>query len=91
MAKSSSLVKSGSGAGIGDMTYDCNILVIYDCDSLPQMSQQVTSDIITPNVTYDCDLWDSEHHVISLSGHFGYLENDAKVLALFILRITCFI
>ena len=36
MAESSSLVKSGSGvAGICDMTYDCDILVIYDSDSLP--------------------------------------------------------
>jgi len=84
MAKSSSLVKSGSGvAGICDMT--------YDCDSLPQMSQQVTSDIITHNIIHDCNLWDGEHHVTSLSGHFGYLENDAKVLASSILHIARFI
>jgi len=25
-------------------------------DSLPQVSQQVTSDIVTPDVIYDCDL-----------------------------------
>jgi len=92
MAESSSLVEGGSAvAGTCDVTGDCDTLVICNSDSLPQALQQVTSDIITPNVTYDCDLWDSEHHVISLSGHFGYLENDAKVLALFILRITCFI
>ena len=42
-------------------------------------------------VTYDCDLWDGEHHVTSLSGHFGYLENDAKVLASSVLRIARFI
>ena len=51
------------------------------------MSQQVISDIIT----HDCDLWDSEHHVTSLSGHFGYLENDAKVLVSSVLRIARFI
>ena len=51
----------------------------------------MTSDIVTPDVTHDCDLWDGEHHVISLSGHFGYLENDAKVLASSVLHITCFI
>ena len=51
----------------------------------------MTSNIITPDVTHDCDLWDGEHHVTSLSGHFGYLENDAKVLASSVLRIACFI
>jgi len=69
------------------MTGDCNTLVICDHDSLSQVSQQVTSDI----VTHDYDLWDGEHHVTSLSGHFGYLENDAKVLASSVLYIACFI
>ena len=61
--------------------------VTGDSDGLPQASQQVTSDI----VTHDCDLWDSEHHVTSLSGHFGYLKNDAKVLASSVLCIAHFI
>ena len=92
MAESSSLVKGGSAvAGTCDMTGDCDTLVIHDCNSLPQASQQVTSDIVTSNVTHDCDLWDGKHHVTSLSGHFGYLENDAKVLALSVLRIAHFI
>jgi len=77
-AESSSLVEGGSA-------------VAGDCDSLPQASQQVTSDIVTHDVTHDCDLWDGEHHVTSLSGHFGYLENDAKVLASSVLRIAHFI
>jgi len=51
----------------------------------------VTSNIVTPDVTPDCDLWDGEHHVTSLFDHFGYLENDAKVLASFVLRIAHFI
>jgi len=83
-AESSSLVEGGS---VVAGTYD----MIGDCDSLPQASQQVTTDIVTPNVTHDCDLWDGEYHVTSLSGHFGYLENDAKVLASSVLRITRFI
>ena len=79
-AESSFLIEGGSAvAGTCD--------VIGDCDSLPQASQQVTSDI----VTNDCDLWDGEHYVTSLSGHFGYLENDAKVLASFVLHIARFI
>ena len=51
----------------------------------------MTSNIITPDVTHDCDLWDGEHHVTFLSGHFGYLENDAKVLTLSVLYIARFI
>jgi len=82
-----SFLVEGSSAVTGD--YD--ILVIRDHDSLPQASQQVTSDIVTPDVTHDCDLWDGKHHVTSLSGHFDYLENDAKVLTSFILHIARFI
>jgi len=85
-AESFSLVEGGSAvAGI------CDTLVIYDCNSLPQALQQVTSDIVTHDVTYNCDWWDGEHHVTSLSGYFGYLENNAKVLALFVLCIARFI
>ena len=91
-AESSSLVEGSSAvAGTCDMMDNCNTLVIHDSDSLPQASQQVTSDIVTSDVTHDCDLWDSEHHVTSLSSHFGYLENDAKVLASSVLRIARFI
>ena len=60
-------------------------------DSLSQASQPVTSDIVTHDVTHDSDLWDSKHHVTSLSGHFGYLENDAKVLVSSVLHIARFI
>jgi len=51
----------------------------------------MTSNIVTPDVIHDCDLWDGEHHVTSLSGHFGYLENDAKVLTSSVLHIVRFI
>ena len=89
-AESSSQVEGGNAvAGTCDVTGDYNTLVIRDSerDRLPQVSQPVTSNI----VTHDCDLWDGEHHVTFLSGHFGYLENDAKVLASSVLRITRFI
>ena len=81
-AESSSLVEGSSA--VADT---CDTLVIHDSDSLSQMSQQVTSNIVTHN----CDLWDGKHHVTSLSGHFGYLENNAKVLASSVLRIAHFI
>ena len=51
----------------------------------------MTSNIVTHDVTHDCDLWDGEHHVTSLSSHFGYLENDVKVLTSSVLRIARFI
>ena len=93
-AESSSEIKGGSAvAGTYDVTGDCDTLVIRDSerDRLPQVSQPVTSNIVTPDITHDCDLWDGEHHVTFLSGHFGYLENDAKVLASSVLRIARFI
>jgi len=92
MAESSSLVEGGSAvAGTCDMTGDCDTLVICDSDSLPQASQPVTGDIVTHDVTHDCDLWNGEYYVTSLSDHFGYLENNAKVLTSSVLRITRFI
>jgi len=91
-AESSSEIEGSSAvAGTCHVTDECDTLVIHDSDSLPQVSQQVTSDIVISDVTHNCDLWDGEHHVTSLSGHFGYLENDAKVLASFVLRIARFI
>ena len=98
---STSLMPYGPNHGIAELSSQiegsstvagtCDILVIYDSDSLPQASQPVTSDIVTHNVTHDCDLWDGKHYVIFLSGHFGYLENDTKVLVSSVLRIVHFI
>ena len=85
-AESSSEIEGGSA-----VAGTCDTLVIRDRDSLPQASQPMTSNIVTPDVIHDCDLWDGEHHVTSLSGHFDYLENDAKVLASSVLRIARFI
>ena len=89
-AESSSEIEGGSAvAGTCDTLVICDSdnSVTHDHDHLHQASQPVTSNI----VTYDCDLWDGEHHVTSLSGHFGYLENDTKVLASSVLRIAYFI
>jgi len=81
-AESSSQIEDGSAVpGTCDVTGDCDTLVIHDCDhdSLPQASQPMTSNIVTPDITYDCDLWDGEHHVIFLSSYFGYLESPRFV------------
>jgi len=50
-AESSLQVEGGSA-----VPGTCDTLVIYDHDSLPQASQPMTSDIVTPNVTHDYDL-----------------------------------
>ena len=93
-AESSSEIEGGSAvAGTCDTLVICDgdNSVTRDHDHLHQASQPVTSNIVTHDVTHDCNLWDGEHHVTSLSGHFGYLENDAKVLASSVLRIAHFI
>jgi len=55
-AESLSQLGDGSiGSGIYDMTGDYNTLVTHDNDSLYQMSQPVTSDIIIHDVIYDSD------------------------------------
>jgi len=54
-AESFSEIEGGSAvAGTCDVTGDCDILVIRD--SLPQASYPVTSNIVTHDVTHDCDL-----------------------------------
>jgi len=73
------------------VTGDHDILVTSNSDYLHHTSQPVTSNIVTHDVTNDCDLWDGEHHVISLSGHPGYIENNARVIAFSVMRITHFI
>ena len=73
------------------MRGDHDIPITSDSDNLYNTSQSVISNIVTPDVTHDCDLWDGEHHVTSLSGHPGYIENDARVIASSVMCITRFI
>jgi len=67
----------------------CDVTGDYDC--LLQVSQPVTSSGVTNVVTHDHDFWDGDHYITSLSGNIGYLDNDTKVLAAFILCIAHFI
>ena len=60
-AESSSEIKGGSAvAGTCDILVirDCDNSVTYDSDrdSLPQVSQPVTSNIVTHDIIHDCDL-----------------------------------
>jgi len=52
---SSHLRGSSVGSGICDVIGDLDTLVTCDSDSLPQVSQPVTSDIVTSEVTHDSD------------------------------------
>ena len=46
---------------------------------------------VTHNVTHDTDLWDSDHHVMSLSGCDMHLKADAKMLTTSLRCLICFI
>jgi len=92
IAESSTQLGGGSTrSGPCNVTGDHNRLVTHDYDNLPNMSQHMISSGMTSNITHDCNFWDGDHHVTSLSGNIGYLDNNTKVLAASILRIACFI
>ena len=88
---SSQLGGGSIGSDTCSVTGNYIILVIYNNDSLPQVSQPVTSDIVTPEITYNSDFWNGDYYVTSLSGHPSYLETDARVLVWSVLHIACFI
>ena len=46
---------------------------------------------VTHNVTHNSDLWDGDHHVLSLSGYSGHLETDTKILSSSLKRLACFV
>jgi len=43
------------------------------------------------NIAHNNELWDSEHHALSLSGYSGHLETDIKMLSTSLKRLTGFI
>ena len=74
-----------------DVTHNSDLV---ECDSdisSHTLSHPVTCDSVTHNVTHDTDLWDGDHHVISLSGCDMHLEADAKVFAISLRHLACFI
>ena len=87
-----SQLKGGSiRSGICGVIDNCIALVICDNDSLSQVSQPVTSDIVTPEITHDSDFWNGDYCITLLSSHPSYLETDARVLAWSVLYIAHFI
>ena len=43
------------------------------------------------NIAHNTELWDGEHYVLSLSGYFGHLETDTKMLFISLKHLTGFI
>ena len=65
-AESGSQLGGGSAEpGTCDVTYPSLVIVT----TYIIHHKHVTSNIVTHDVIHDCDLWDGEHHVTSLSGH----------------------
>ena len=63
-------------------------------ESAPQLgrrSDMMERDSVTYNVTHNTDLWDSDHHTLSLFGYSGHLETDIKMLSSSLKHLACFI
>ena len=43
------------------------------------------------NIAYNTELWDGEHHPLSLSGYSGHLKTDTKMLLSSLKHLACFI
>ena len=45
-------------------------------------SAELSSHLGNQNIAHNNELWDGEHHALSLSGYSGHLETDTKILYL---------
>ena len=54
-------------------------------------SAELSSHLGNQNIAHNTELWDGEHHALSLSGYFGYLETDTKMLSISLKYLTGFI
>ena len=54
-------------------------------------SAKSSSHLGNQNIAHNNELWDGEHHALSLSGYSGYLETDIKMLSTSLKRLTGFI
>ena len=67
-------------------------LMERDCDTLSHtLSHSMTHDSVTHNVTYNSDLWDGDHHALSLSEYSRHLETDTKMLTTLLRYLACFV
>jgi len=54
-------------------------------------SAESSSHLGNQNITHNAELWDGEHHALSLSGYSGHLEMDTKMLSTSLKCLTGFI
>ena len=54
-------------------------------------SAESSSHLGNQNIAHNNELWDGEHHALSLSGYSGHLEADTKMLSTSLKRLTGFI
>ena len=54
-------------------------------------SAESSSYLGNQNIAHNNELWDGEHHALSLSGYSGHLETDTKMLSTSLKRLTGFI
>ena len=54
-------------------------------------SAESSSHLGNQNIAHNNELWDGEHHALSLSGYSGHLETDTKMLSTSLKRLTGFI
>ena len=54
-------------------------------------SAESSSHLGNQNIAHNNELWDGEHHALSLFGYFGHLETDTKMLSTSLKCLTGFI
>jgi len=54
-------------------------------------SAESSSHLGNQNITHNNELWNGEHHALSLSGYSGHLETDTKMLSISLKHLTGFI
>jgi len=54
-------------------------------------SAESSSILGNQNIAHNTELWDSEHHALSLSGYSRHLETNTKMLLSSLKYLACFI
>ena len=54
-------------------------------------SAESSSQLGNQNIAHNNELWDGEHHALSLSGYSGHLDTNTKMLSTSLKCLACFI
>ena len=72
-----------SAESVSKLERKCDVM--HDSDILSHtLSHSVMHNSVTHNVTHNTDLWDSDHHALSLSEFSRHLETNTKILSSFL-------